>query len=59
MPLSGAYNNIVAAMPQDYIHVVLSYAGHGFNCDARSSYNPDAAKEVWAVTLAYFENKLK
>jgi len=49
----------VQAAGKDYINVVLSYAGHGFNCDARSSYNPDAAKEAWAMTLAYFENKLK
>ncbi|GAB3819773.1 dienelactone hydrolase family protein [Pontibacter rugosus] len=49
----------VEAAGKAYLNVVISYADHGFHCDQRSSYNPDAAKEAWAMTLAYFENKLK
>ncbi|QDA61527.1 dienelactone hydrolase family protein [Hymenobacter jejuensis] len=42
-----------------YINTVISYADHGFHCDARPSYNPDAAKEAWALTLAFFNEKLR
>lgn len=41
-----------------YINAVISYADHGFNCDARASYNPAAAAEAWAMTLAFFKQKL-
>ncbi len=43
---------------KDYINVVISYADHGFSCDARPSYNPQASKEAWGMTMAYFKNKL-
>ena len=43
---------------KEYINTVISYADHGFNCDARTSYNPKAAKEAWAMTLAFFKNNL-
>ncbi len=33
-------------------------AEHGFHCDVRDSYNPDAAKDAWARTLAWFEHHL-
>jgi len=33
-------------------------AGHGFHCDARSSYVADAATDAWARTLAWLENHL-
>ena len=49
----------VKAAGKDYINTVISYADHGFNCDERSSYHPFAAKEAWATTLAFFENRLK
>ena len=41
-----------------YINTVISYADHGFNCDERPSYNPAAAAEAWALTLAFFKEKL-
>ncbi len=28
-------------------------AQHGFNCDMRGSYNPDAAKQAWARTMGF------
>ena len=49
----------VDAAGKPYINTVISYADHGFNCDERPSYNPDAAAEAWALTLAFFEKKLK
>ncbi|QKG53083.1 dienelactone hydrolase family protein [Hymenobacter sp. BRD67] len=48
----------VAAAGKPYINTVISYADHGFNCDARPSYNKDAAAEAWALTLAFFKEKM-
>ena len=41
-----------------YINTVISYADHGFNCDERPSYQPEAAAEAWAATLAFLAQKL-
>lgn len=48
----------VAAAGKPYINTVISYADHGFNCDERPSYNKAAAAEAWALTLAFFKEKL-
>ena len=48
----------VDAAQKPYINAVISYADHGFHCDARPSYHPEAAKEAWALTLAFFGEKL-
>ncbi|MGY3089458.1 carboxymethylenebutenolidase [Hymenobacter sp. UYAg731] len=48
----------VEAAKKLYINTVISYADHGFHCDARPSYHPEAAKEAWALTLAFFGEKL-
>ncbi|MFQ5934061.1 MAG: dienelactone hydrolase family protein [Dehalococcoidia bacterium] len=34
-------------------------AGHGFNCDERASYAPEAARDAWGRTLAWFERYLE
>ena len=34
-------------------------AGHGFNCDARGSYDKPSADEAWTRTLAFFKDHLK
>lgn len=41
-------------------HRVFRYEGadHGFMCDRRSSYNPDAAKDAWQKVLDLFSQKL-
>jgi len=49
----------VKAAGKEYSNVVISYADHGFNCDERKSYHPLAAKEAWAHTLSFLENRLK
>ena len=33
--------------------------GHGFHCDARSSYRPEAAKDAWDKAIAWFDQYLK
>jgi len=48
----------VEAAGKPHINTVISYAEHGFNCDARASYNPEAAAEAWALTLAFLGQKL-
>jgi carboxymethylenebutenolidase len=51
--------NAVKAAGKDYVNTVISYADHGFHCDERDSYHPLAAKEAWATTLQFFDNRLK
>jgi carboxymethylenebutenolidase len=34
--------------------VVFSHADHGFNCDARASYNENASRQSWALVKAFF-----
>ena len=51
--------NAVKAAGKEYTTVTISNAEHGFNCDERPSYNPLAAREAWAHTLAFFEDRLK
>ncbi len=37
---------------------VYEGAGHGFNCDTRASYHPEAAKLAWERTTAFFAEHL-
>lgn len=37
---------------------VYEGAGHGFNCDARPSYHPEAAKTAWARTMTFFADHI-
>ena len=48
----------VEAAGKPFISTVISYADHGFHCDERPSYNAEAAAEAWAMTLAFFGEKL-
>ena len=36
-----------------YVNVEISDADHGFNCDARASYNPTAAALAWTLSLKF------
>jgi carboxymethylenebutenolidase len=52
-------NTIIQAVEdagKEYVNVKFSYADHGFNCDERASYNETAAKEAWALTLAFLKS---
>ncbi len=53
-----AVTDAVSAAGKPFINTVISYADHGFHCDERASYHPEAAKEAWALTLAFFQEKL-
>ena len=51
-------NTITGALDKagkDYLSVKFSYADHAFNCNERASYNEAAAKEAWALTLAFLK----
>jgi carboxymethylenebutenolidase len=41
-----------------HMNVEISYADHGFFCDEKASYNPQAAQEAWALTMAFLKAKL-
>jgi len=47
------------AAKKNYAQVVFSNADHGFFCDARASYNPDAARQAWALTLEFLATYVK
>jgi carboxymethylenebutenolidase len=46
-------NNALREAKKPYVNVEFSSADHGFNCDARPSYNAEAAAEAQALTLAF------
>ncbi|MEM8805716.1 MAG: dienelactone hydrolase family protein [Cyanobacteria bacterium P01_G01_bin.38] len=56
-----AVNRIEAALKQSNInHKIFRYegAGHGFFCDRRGSYKPDAAADAWEKVKSLFAEKL-
>ncbi len=48
---------IKAAHPEVRVFV-YDGAGHGFNCDERGSYEPAAASQAWARTIAFLAEHL-
>lgn len=55
----SAVIDALEAAGKPYLNTVISYADHGFHCDERPSYHPQAAAEAWALTLAFFQQKLR
>jgi carboxymethylenebutenolidase len=54
-------NQVTKAMREakkDYIEVVFSYADHGFFCDARQSYQPNAARHSWDLAQSFLNARL-
>ena len=41
-----------------YVSKVFPGVGHAFFCDARASYNPEAAREAWKISLDFLKEKL-
>jgi carboxymethylenebutenolidase len=48
---------VQAAHPE--VEIYWYNAGHGFNCDARASFNPLAAKEARDRSLAFLNSHLR
>src|SRR5215470_11449232 len=45
-------------MKKDYVDVVFSYADHGFFCDARQSYQANAARLSWDLAQSFLNARL-
>jgi carboxymethylenebutenolidase len=45
---------------RDKVHEIVVYPGatHGFFCEARPSYHPDAASDAWTMTLGWLRERL-
>jgi carboxymethylenebutenolidase len=48
-----AVTESLRAAGKPFVNVEFSDADHGFFCDARSNYNPSAARQAWALTLTF------
>ncbi len=53
-----AITTALRAAGKTYTNVEFSFADHGFFCDARASYHPQAAAQAWPLTLAFLETHL-
>ena len=56
IPLSDV--DLVAAKRPDCEVHIYEGAGHGFNCDQRASYHPEAAREAWDRTVGWLNRHL-
>ncbi|HEY1942589.1 MAG TPA: dienelactone hydrolase family protein [Roseiarcus sp.] len=56
IPLAGV-REVEAAHPETPVYVYP--ADHGFNCDARGSYDAPSAKLAWGRTLDFFAKNLR
>jgi carboxymethylenebutenolidase len=54
-----AIEEAMAANNKVYEKVIYPYADHAFHNDTGSRYNPDAAKDAWERTLAWFEQYVR
>jgi carboxymethylenebutenolidase len=54
-----AVEDALIAAGKPYASITFSEADHGFFCDVRAAYNPEASHQAWALTLAFFEMHLK
>jgi carboxymethylenebutenolidase len=57
-----AVQSVTAALRaagKNFANVEFSWADHGFFCDARGSYNAEAAGAAWPLTLAFLQTHLK
>jgi carboxymethylenebutenolidase len=50
-------DTLAARWPAAEVHRYPS-AGHGFNCDLRGGFDPDASAQAWERTLAFFASHL-
>lgn len=48
-----ATTDALTAAHKAYVNVEFAQANHGFFCDERASYHPDAARQAWALTLEF------
>jgi carboxymethylenebutenolidase len=53
-----AVNDALRAEKKTWINAEFSFADHGFFCDARASYNAEAAAEAWSLTLTFLNSHI-
>jgi carboxymethylenebutenolidase len=51
-----AVTDALEAQRKNYVNVVFSNAGHGFFCDERPAFEPNAARQSWALTLEFLRS---
>jgi len=54
-----AIDDALTIAKKQYVNVTISYADHGFFCDARASYSAAAAGLAWALTLQFLDTYVK
>jgi len=54
-----AVEDALSAAGKEYANVTFSRADHGFFCDARPVYEPNAARQSWTLALAFFDSYLR
>lgn len=55
-------DKVTAAMTEagkPFASVIYSYADHAFNCDDRPAYQPEAAAEGWALSMAFLKGRMR
>jgi carboxymethylenebutenolidase len=53
--VARAVTEALRAVGKPFVNVEFSDADHGFFCDARSSYNPYAARQAWVLALTFLD----
>ena len=51
-----AVTDALTAAHKSYVNVEFSNADHAFFCDERSAYEPNAARQSWALTLEFLRS---
>jgi carboxymethylenebutenolidase len=51
-----AVTEALTAQQKIYVNVEFSRADHGFFCDERASYEPQSARQAWALTLEFLRS---
>ena len=46
----------LSARKKPYVNVEFSNADHAFFCDERAAYEPNAARQSWALTLEFLRS---
>jgi carboxymethylenebutenolidase len=54
--LRRAVTGALDAAKKTYVNVEFSNADHGFFCDERASYQPQAAKQAWSLILEFLRS---
>ncbi|HET6382458.1 MAG TPA: dienelactone hydrolase family protein [Armatimonadota bacterium] len=54
-----AVEDALIAAGKEYTQVTFSRADHGFFCDVRASYDAEAARYAWGLTLQFFASHLR